>query len=102
MHKIPLAVVMTALAATPALACGPFDSRGTPAIGASIDDVLPETSLDTADRDKVTLLRARIQKLIADGKTTEAQKTEEVAMRIMGYKKLWLRCGFGTFMWMKM
>jgi hypothetical protein len=40
-----------------------------------------------------------IQELSKDGKEGSARDVEEVAMRILGYKKLWLRCGIGTFNW---
>src|SRR5262249_30274225 len=100
MRKIVLAVVLTALAGAPALACGPSDA--IPAIGTSIDAHLTAPSLNTADKDKVTLLRARMQKLVTDGKMEEARKTEEEAMRLLGFKKVWLRCGPGTFAWMQM
>src|SRR5262249_17102305 len=102
MRKFVFSLVITALAATPALACGPSEGRGIPTVGNTIDAHLPEASLNTADKDQVTLLRSRIQTLVTDGKMEEARTAEEEAMRIMGFKKLWLRCGPGTFAWMKM
>jgi hypothetical protein len=43
----------------------------------------------------------RIQQLVAAGKDAAARDAEEKAMSILGYKKIWLRCGPGTFAWMK-
>ena len=82
MRKIVLAVVITALAGAPALACGPSDGRGIPAIGKSIDAHLTDANLNTADKDKVASLRGRMQKFMTDGKMEEARKTEEEAIRI--------------------
>jgi hypothetical protein len=101
MRKIILAVALSALAATPTLACGPSGGRGIPAIGKSIDAFLPKSGLNSADKGKVTLLRTQIRMLVTDGKTEEARKTEEEAMRILGFEKAWLRCGPGTFTWRK-
>ena len=102
MRKILLAVAFSALAATPTLACGPSGSSDIPAIGKSIDTFLARTRLNWADKDKVTSLRTQIRMLMLDGKTEEARKTEEEAMRILGFEKVWLRCGPGTFGWMKL
>jgi hypothetical protein len=32
----------------------------------------------------------------------EARAVEERAMKIIGYSKIWLHCGPGTFIWMKL
>ena len=98
--QILQAVMFSALAAPSTLACGPSGSSGIPAIGKSIDTFLAKTRPNSADKDKVTLLRTQIRMLMIDGKTEEARKTEEEAMRILGFEKVWLRCGPGTFGWM--
>jgi hypothetical protein len=62
---------------------------------------LPEAELAAADRERVMVLREQIRKLMAAGQERAARQLEEQAMQILGYKKAWLRCGPGTFMWMK-
>ena len=32
----------------------------------------------------------------------QARKVEEQAMSILGYRKMWVACGPGTFVWMKL
>jgi hypothetical protein len=49
---------------------------------------------------KVTSLRQTIQELTADGKEAAARDTEEIAMSILGYRKVWLSCGIG-FDWVR-
>jgi hypothetical protein len=39
--------------------------------------------------------------LAAAGKEEDARKAEEEAMRVLGFDKAWLKCGPGTFMWVK-
>jgi hypothetical protein len=57
--------------------------------------------MSPSDREKVTELRERIRRLQAAGDEKAARETEEQAMRLLGYRKAWLRCGPGTFMWVK-
>jgi hypothetical protein len=59
----------------------------------------PTTRLSAADLTRVTVLRGLIQELSKNGKEASARDVEEVAMNLLGYDKLWLRCGFGTFNW---
>jgi hypothetical protein len=72
-----------------------------PALGAAIDELLPKAQLSPADAAKVGEMRELIRDLAANGKEGPAREIEEAAMRILGYDKLWLRCGYGTFRWLK-
>ena len=72
-----------------------------PALGAAIDQLLPSAQLSEADMSKVTELRQLIQVLATDGKVAAARDVEEDAMNRLGYLKIWLRCGLGTFEWQK-
>ena len=72
-----------------------------PALGAAIDQLLPTAQLSEADMSKVTELRQLIQVLATDGKVAAARDVEEDAMNRLGYQKIWLRCGLGTFDWEK-
>ncbi len=47
-------------------------------------------------------LRARVAKLAAAGRKEPGYAAEEEAMQIMGYAKMWMRCGPGTFTWIKL
>jgi hypothetical protein len=40
--------------------------------------------------------------LAGAGKLEQAREIEEQAMRILGYRKAWLKCGEGTFAWIKL
>jgi hypothetical protein len=70
-----------------------------PALGAAIDELLPTAQLSDADRTSVIAIRQLIQVLGANGKVAAARDAEEVAMNTLGYKKVWLRCGTGSFTW---
>jgi hypothetical protein len=48
---------------------------------------------------QVTQLRQTIQVLATDGKVPAARDVEEIAMNMLGYQKVWLRCGQGVFDW---
>ena len=72
-----------------------------PALAAGIDQLLPTAQLSAADMAKVTELRQMIQQLATDGKVPAARDLEEAAMNLLGYQKVWLRCGVGTFDWEK-
>jgi hypothetical protein len=106
MRELLLGIVLSALVAAPALACGAGgDTRGGPHIpplAAAIDDILPKADLSKADLDKVTALRAKIKQAAVAGKEEAAREAEAQAMAILGYKKAWLACGPGTFIWLKM
>jgi hypothetical protein len=79
--------------------CGAAGS--IPALGAGIDQLLPNAQLSEADMSKVTEFRQLIGVLSSDGKVAAARDVEEIAMNILGYQKVWLRCGPGTFDWEK-
>jgi hypothetical protein len=70
-----------------------------PPLAAGIDRLLPTAQLSEADRSEVTELRKRIQEMSTDGKVSAARDIEEAAMKRLGYQKVWLRCGLGTFNW---
>jgi hypothetical protein len=101
MRRLVLGFALYAFAVAPAIACGPSGKDGIPPPAAAIDRLLPEAELAAADRKRVMVLREQIRKMMAAGKERAAREREELAMQILGYKKAWLRCGPGTFMWMK-
>ena len=76
--------------------CG---AGNVPALAAGIDKLLPTAQLSKDDITKVTELRQMVQDLSTDGKVAAARNAEEVAMYYLGYQKVWLRCGLGTFDW---
>ena len=94
---VPLSLFLLFLS-TSAMACGSTNNT----TGAVVDATLQKVELDDAKGKQVKALRARIQQLVAAGKDAAARDAEEKAMSILGYKKVWLRCGPGTFAWMKM
>ena len=104
MRSVMLGVAFAALVAAPALACGgPGISKPhISAPGASIDGFLPEAKLSEAELKQVRALRAKVGTLVAARRQAQARKLEEQAMRILGYERAWLRCGPGTFIWMKL
>lgn len=65
----------------------------TPELAAGIDELLPKAQLSDADKAQVTDLRQTIQVLAESGKVAAARDTEEVAMKILGYRKVSLSCG---------
>jgi hypothetical protein len=100
MRALVLAAVLSALATAPALACA-HSGMKIPAAGQSLDAYLPEATLSQADRAIVQALRLKITTLLSEGNIQAANATEEQAMAMLGYRKAWLRCGPGTFSWMK-
>jgi hypothetical protein len=84
------------LLTVPALACPKI-----PAVGAAIDGLLKQTDLHAVEQRKVEDLEEQIKTLTAAGKEEDARKAEEEAMGILGFSKAWLKCGPGTFMWVK-
>jgi hypothetical protein len=106
MRPLFVAIMLSALLTAPALACGP-STNGTraqqiPPLAALLDDLLPNAKLADAEMENLKALRAKIAKLAAGHKMQEARAVEEQAMKIIGYRKVWLRCGPGTFLWMKL
>jgi len=102
MRSVMLGIAFAALIAAPALACGHAGKPDIPAPGASIDSFLPEAKLSEAELKRVRALRAKVGTLVAAHRQAQAAKVEEQAMLILGFKKIWLRCGPGTFIWMKL
>jgi hypothetical protein len=103
MRALALATALIVLIAAPALACGPADQGRPhiPTVAAAIDRLLPASKLPKVEIEKVKALRAQIVELMAAGKEQIAREVEEQAMRILGYEKIFLKCGPGTFSWMK-
>lgn len=77
--------------------CG--TGEGIPPLAAGIDELLPTAQLPDDVRTKVTELRQTIQDMATNGKLAAARNIEEVAMYYLGYQKIWLQCGLGTFAW---
>jgi hypothetical protein len=104
MRALALAIAFSAQLAAAALACGPPASNThplIPALAVRIDELLPQASLSSSDRQKVVVLREKIRQLAEAGDEAEARKAEEQAMLVLGYRKGWLRCGPGTFVWIR-
>jgi len=101
MRALPLMLGIALLAQipAPAMACGPAGRPSIPPLAAVIDSELPQAALAEADRKTLVALRERIRTLADAGKESSARQVEEKAMRVLGYEKLWLRCGPGTFLW---
>jgi hypothetical protein len=79
-------------------ACGP---TGIPRLAAALDELMPTAQLAAADLEAVRALRIAIADLAAAGKYMPARAVEEQAMSMLGYSKLWSRCGDGSFAWTK-
>ena len=94
MRTFMTAITLLVLMVFPVLACGPI-----PQLAVLLDELLPKATLAESDLAKVEDLRAQIQKLAAAGKKDKARETEEQAMLLLGYRKSWLKCGPGTFLW---
>lgn len=90
------AIALLWLLAAPALAC-----PNIPPLSAALDGLLKQANLSDADTKKVTDLQEQIKTLMAAGKEQDARKAEEEAMLLLGFEKAWLKCGPGTFMWVK-
>jgi hypothetical protein len=84
------------LLAAPAVAC-----PNIPPLGTAIDGLLKQSKLEDSDRAKVEDLKKQVDTLKAAGNERDARKAEEDAMRLLGFEKAWLKCGPGTFMWVK-
>ena len=95
----PLALCRSALAilvatsmlliAYPAVACF------RPALGAELDRLIKIAG--SAERSALLVQRAHLNELST--RPEEARIEEEAIMRSLGYEKVWLRCGAGSFMW---
>ena len=99
MRALALGIAFSAQLAA-ALACGPSAGNTNPLIpplAALFDELLPQASLSSSDREKVVVLREEIRQLAKIGDEAKARTAEEQAMHVLGYEKGWLRCGPGTF-----
>jgi hypothetical protein len=72
---------------------------GMPALAAGIDALMPTSRLTATEFAMVKALRAAIADLAAAGNEAGARELEAQAMNVLGYKKVWLRCGQGAFTW---
>ena len=54
---------------------------------------------DESSSDRLRSVHDRILALGRAGRQPEARALEEDAMRALGYRKIWLRCGTGVFVW---
>lgn len=98
-------IVLCALVASPAFACGPaVEGNGVPEppLAGALDEELSGATLAGPDRDTLKALRAAIASLAAEDKMDAAREVEVQAMKILGYTKMWLNCGPGTFLWIRM
>jgi hypothetical protein len=94
MRTLLIAITLLVLMVFPVLACALI-----PPLAVLLDELLPQATLPETDLATVKDLRAQIQKLVAAGKKEKARETEEQAMLLLGYRKTWLKCGPGTFLW---
>jgi hypothetical protein len=70
-----------------------------PALAAGIDQLMPTAHLSESDMTRLNAMRESIQELATVGKVADARDVEEIAMNLLGYQKVLLRCGQGTFDW---
>jgi hypothetical protein len=96
MRALVVVTVSLALTLVPALACDRIPSLAKP-----IDDLVKQVTLPAAELARVAELRSEIASLASAGKLEKARELEEQAMRILGYRKAWLKCGEGTFAWIR-
>jgi hypothetical protein len=113
MRLLLLGLTLLAIIATPASACGtaargnnaagiPMRSAAVPKLlAASLDQELPRAKLPEPDLTFVKELRVQIDQLAVAGREKDARQLEERAMAILGFEKLWLRCGEGSFAWVR-
>jgi len=97
MRTLIIATLSLAIALAPALGCDRIPSLASP-----LDDLLAGTTLPAVELERLAKLRREIARLADGGQMERAREIEEQAMRILGYRKLWLKCGEGTFAWAKL
>lgn len=56
-------------------------------------------SEDRSASEDLWSIRDRILALEHAGRAEDARVLEDDAMTALGYRKIWLRCGFGIFVW---
>ena len=107
MRALTLGLLLIALMTAPALACGAGGTtRGgltphLPPLAVGLNGYDKDDTLSEADRTKIKAMREPIDVLAKDQKVEVARKVEEEAMAILGYRKAWVPCGAGSFIWMK-
>ena len=105
MRALLFGLALSGLMAAPVLACGTATkgaaATAAPTVAAELDELLPKAELSEADLAKVKDLRARIETLVKANKLREARVAEEEAMAVLGYRKALMRCGPGSYSWMK-
>lgn len=97
MRMLVVATVSLALTLLPALACDRIPSLAKP-----LDDLVKQATLPAAELARVAELRREIARLASADKLEQAREVEERAMRMLGYRKAWLKCGEGTFAWIRL
>ena len=104
MRALVVGFILAGLLGAPALACGSAVKgvSNAPPLAAELDELLPKAQLSEADLAKLKDLRAQIAALGAAGKANQARAVEGQAMRMLGYRKAYMRCGPGSFAWMKL
>ena len=95
-RRLLTGIALCWLLAAPAAAC-----PNIPPLGTAIDGLLKQIKLADSDREKVEDLKKQVDAQKAAGNEEAARKAEEEAMRLLGFEKAWLKCGPGTFMWVK-
>ena len=93
-----IAVLALSLPASAMAACGMDNVQKMPAVS-TIDDHLKNARLSAAGIDQVKALREKVAGFIAAGDVKQARSAEADAMQVLGYERLWLRCGIGSFVW---
>ena len=103
MRSLFLGIVLCGLIAGPAMACGPAakGQSSAPRIVAELDEHLASAKPSDEDLAKIKDLRAKIETFVAAKNIVQARNTQEEAMRILGYRKALLRCGPGSYSWIK-
>jgi hypothetical protein len=96
MRTLVIVTLSLAIALAPARGCD-----RTPSLASRLDDLLARTTLSAVELARLAKLRSEIARLADGGQMKKAREIEEQAMRILGYRKLWLKCGDGTFAWAK-
>jgi hypothetical protein len=99
--KVPVSTAIGATVAQTTVPVVPHCGPAIPRLAAALDELLPTAQLSPDDLTEVTVLRGLIEELALIGKEASARDVEEVAMNVLGYDKVWLRCGAGTFNWLK-
>ncbi|WP_457107616.1 hypothetical protein [Methylobacterium sp. P5_C11] len=98
MRALLLTTVLAGLGLTPAAACG---TDRLPAPGEVVDMHLKTDPLTPDQRARLVSLRAQIAEAVRAEDEKGAQAIEDDAMAGIGYRRVWLRCGSGTHMWVR-